>query len=223
MRDRIIGALGDLAHTRFLVYLMGPYSAFDIEPILHATDEDEAADLARIPENVDFGRLVGTDVDLEREEAVFDLLLTVRDRLRTDPGVNAFLAIDIDIPPEEMDAGTQSIEFATASNAVIYVVPKIGANLGVGIEVGAVLEAIFRERETTAGQSSVTSHQERVLFIHESGISSAMIGAVQERWEARIYSYTDRMDLVKRVRLFVRDIARREQRGELPKLDEGGS
>lgn len=219
MRDRIVGALGDLAHPRFLVYLMGPYEAFDIEPILDATDTDEALDPSRVPESVDFGRLVGTDVDLEQQEAVLDLLLAVRDQLRTAPGVNAFLAIDIAIPLDELDAGTQSIEFALASNAVIYVIPEIGANLGVGIEAGSVLEALFRERGTTDDRSAVASHNERVLFIHESGISSAMIAAVQDRWDARIYSYSHRDDLIRQVRLFVRDLARREQRGDLPKLD----
>lgn len=216
MRDRIVDALGALAHSRFLVYLMGPYKAFDIEPILEATDTDEALDLGRIPESVDFGRLVGSDADLDQQEAVLDLLLAVRDQLRTAPGVNAFLAIDIEIPLDEMDAGTQSIEFALASNAVIYIIPQIGANLGVGIEAGSVLEAIFREQSTTDDRPTVASHHERVLFIHESGVRSAMIAAVHDRWDARVYSYTDREDLVRQVRLFVRDIARREQRGELP-------
>lgn len=223
MRDRVIEALGDLSHTRFLVYLMGPYKAFDIEAVLDATETEDALDPSRIPESVDFGTLVGADVDLEQQEAVHDLLLFVRDRLRTDPGVNTFLAIDIDIPLDDMDAGTQSIEFALASNAVVYVIPKIGDNLGVGIETGSVLEALYRDRTTDDDQTAAASHHERVLFIHESGVRSAMIAAVQDRWDARVYSYTDREDLVRQVRLFIRDLARREQRGELPTLDENGS
>lgn len=217
MRDRLIRSLGDLAHRRFLVYLMGPYKAFDIGPVLNALDSAEALDLNRIPENLDFGALVGTDI--EHQEAVLDLLLYVRDRLRTDPGVNAFLAIDIDISLAEMDAATQSIEFATASNAVIYVIPQIGDNLGVGIEVGAVLEALYRQREEGDEQAAVIDHQERVLFIHESGVRSAMIAALQDRWDARVYSYTDRDDLVEQVRLFIRDVARREHIGDLVNLD----
>lgn len=219
MRDRIISALGDLAHPRFLVYLMGPYKAFDIEGVLDATDTPEGLDLEQIPENVDFGTLVGSDVDLDQQEAVLDLLLFVRDRLRTDPGVNAFLAIDIDIPLDEVDAGTQSVEFALASNAVVYVVPNIGDNLGVGIEVGSVLEAIYREQATSDHRATGTSHHERVLFIHESAVRSAMIAALQERWDARVYSYVDREDLISQVKLFVRDLARREHRGGLPSLD----
>lgn len=218
MRDRIVDSLGSLAHSRFLVYLMGPYKAFDIDAMLDASDAETAIDLSQIPESVDFGTLVGSDANLDQQEAVFDLLLHVRDRLRTDPGVNAFLAVDIDIPLSEMDAATQSIEFALASNAVIYVIPKLGDNLGVGIEAGSVLEALYRERAGTDADR-VASHHERVLFIHESGVRSAMIAAVQDRWDARVYSYDDREDLVRQVRLFIRDLARREQHGALPELD----
>lgn len=169
---------------------------------------------------MDFGTLVGSKADLDQHEVVFDLLLYVRDRLRTDPGVNAFLAVDVDIPIEELDAGTQSVEFALSSNAVVYVVPNLGDNLGVGIEAGAVLEALYRERTTSEEHSSLASHHDRVLFVHESGVRSAMIAAVRDRWDARVYSYTDREDLVKQVRLFVRDLARRELRGSLPTLDD---
>ena len=213
MRDRLIDSLGELAHSRFLVYLMGPYKTFDVDALREASEEEL---LSTIPENADFGTLVGSDADLDQQEAVLDLLLYMRDRLRTDPGVNAFLAIDIDILLEEMDAATQSIEFALASNVVVYIVPRIGDNLGVGIETGSVLEAIFHGADD---QPSSTHHHERVLFIHESGVRSAMIAAVQDRWEARVYSYEDRDDLVRQVRLFVRDLARREQLGDLPQLD----
>lgn len=217
MRDRIIDELGALAHPRFLVYLMGPYEAFDIETMLKSIEPTaNDTDLSAIPAQMDFGTLVNSDAEVGREAATFDLLLSVRDRLRTEPGVNAFLAIDIDIPLKEMDAASQSIEFAFASNAIVYLVPQIGDNLGVGIEVGSVLEAIFREQGTT---ESPTRH-ERVAFVHESGVRSAMIAAVRDRWDARIYSYTDRTDLIDQVRLFVRDIARREMRGDLPTLDD---
>jgi hypothetical protein len=220
MRNRIIDSLGDLAHSQFLVYLMGPYEAFDIDSVLETIGTDDALDLDRIPESIDFGTLVDSENDLEKEEAVFDLLLFVRDRLRTDPGVNAFLAVDIDVPLEEMDAGTQSIEFAFASNAVIYLVPKLGDNLGVGIETGSVLEAVYRERTELDESRFVSDHHERVLFIHESGVRSAMIAAVRDRWDARVYSYTDREDLLTQIRLFVRDLARREQHGTLPTLED---
>lgn len=206
MRDRIIDELGDLPRSQFLVYLMGPYEAFDVERALETLDPDA------IPSSIDFGTLVDSDHDLERDEAALDLLLDVRDRLRTDAGVNAFLAIDVDVPLSEMDAASQSIAFAEASNAVVYVVPAVGDNLGVGIEVGSVLETLF-------DADAADHRRERVAFVHESGVRSAMIAAVRDRWEARIYAYDDREDLIRQLRLFVRDLIRKERTGDLPRLE----
>ncbi len=206
MRDRIVDELGDVPRSRFLVYLMGPYEAFDVERVLETTDPDA------VPESIDFGTLVDADRELERDEAALDLLLEVRDHLRTVAGVNAFLAIDVDVPLAEMDAASQSIAFARASNVVAYVVPAVGDNLGVGIEVGSVLEALFDE-------ANAAHRRERVFFVHESGVSSAMIAAVRDRWEARIYAYDGREDLCRQLRLFVRDVIRKERTGKLSRLD----
>ena len=41
-----------------------------------------------------------------------------------------------------MDAASQSIAFARSSNAIVFVAPRVGDNLGHGIEVGSVLEAL---------------------------------------------------------------------------------
>ena len=139
--------------------------------------------------------------DRENSE-MFAFLETVRDDLRKT-GFNAFLATDVGIELDEMDAGTQSLEFARASNAVVFVVPGGGRNLGVGIETGAVLEDISDRA------------RERVLFIHEEGVRSAMIRAVADRWDATVRSYEDDTDLHRGIRLFTRDIMRREGTGEL--------
>lgn|GEM_PF-4430813 len=76
-----------------------------------------------------------------------------------------------------------------------------------------MLEAIFQR------EADPTDHRDRVIFVHEEGVTSAMIAAVLDRWDARVYDYTDHDDLVRQVRLFVRDIVRREQVGDLSKLD----
>jgi len=135
----------------------------------------------------------------------FAFLENVRDGLR-EAGLNAFLATDAGIPIDEMDAGTQSLEFARASNVVLFVVPAGGRNLGVGIEVGAVLE----DRMATPG---------RVLLVHETGVRSAMIAAVADRWHATVDDYEDEEELVTRARLFSRDVMERELTGDLPTLD----
>jgi len=117
--------------------------------------------------------------------------------------VNAFLAVDVGIDLDELDAATQTIEFARASNVVVFAVPLVGKNLGVGIEVGSVLADLEDD------------DRERVVFVHEDGVRSAMIRGVARRWDAAVYSYADESELVDRIRMFVTDIMYREQRGDL--------
>ncbi|EMA50227.1 DUF7509 family protein [Halococcus thailandensis] len=140
--------------------------------------------------------------DIENE-AAFAFLERVRDGLRSE-GFNAFLATDVGIELDEMDAGTQSLEFARASNAVIFVVRNDGRNLGVGIETGAVLEDMSDRA------------RERVLFLHEAGVQSAMIAAVADRWDATVRTFDAEDDLYNEARLFIRDVMRRETSDELP-------
>lgn len=168
MRDRLLDTLEPTRYRRFLVYVMGPYKAHDIE-----------------------------------DEAAFAFLERVRNGLRSE-GFNAFLATDVGIELDEMDAGTQSLKFARASNAVVFVVRHDSKNLGVGIETGAVLEDMSDRA------------RERVLFLHESGVKSAMIAAVADRWDATVRTFDAEDDLYDEARLFVRDVMRRETTGELP-------
>lgn len=102
-----------------------------------------------------------------------------------------------------MDAATQSIRFARASNAVAFVVPRLGANFGVGLEVGAVLE----DRSLDG---------DRLFVVHESDVTSAMLDAVTRRWDARIATYSDEAELVDVLRQFVAEIMYREATGQLP-------
>lgn len=147
--------------------------------------------------------LMGPYKSHDPDDEAFAFLERVRDGLRTE-GFNAFLATDPEIPLEEMDAGTQSIEFARASNAVVFIVRRETMNLGVGIETGAVLEDVSERAP------------ERVLFCHEQGVRSAMIASVADRWDATVRTFDDEAGLRDEVRLFVRDVMRRETTGELP-------
>lgn len=142
------------------------------------------------------------------EKLAFDRLLHVRDELRVDPGVNAFLAVDANVPLDEMDAATQSVAFARASNVVVFVAPHGGQNLGVGIEVGAILERIYD------GDTGETD--ERVLFVHEETVRSAMIDSLSRRWNVTVYSYADVDGLASQIREFVSNVVSRELTGELP-------
>lgn len=149
----------------------------------------------------------------EDEKIALDRLLDVRDELRADLGVNAFLAIDVNVPLEEMDAATQSVEFALASNVVAFVAPYGGQNLGVGIEVGSILERIAGD-ETTATD-------ERVVFAHETTVRSAMIESLSRRWSITVYTYSDTEELVKQIRGFVTNVVSRESTGELSEPGQG--
>lgn len=142
------------------------------------------------------------------DEAAHRFLETVRDGLR-DEGFNAYLATDVDVPLEEVDAGTQSLEFARASNAVLFVVREEGKNLGVGIETGAVLEDLS------------SRSRERVLFLHERGVRSALIASVADRWDATVRTFDDEEELFDEARLFLRDVMRKESTGELPFPPDG--
>jgi hypothetical protein len=151
----------------------------------------------------------------EDEKVAFDQLLQVRDELRVEPGVNACLAIDANVPLEEMDAATQSIEFTRAGNVVAFVAPHGGQNLGVGIEVGTILERIRHEGTTEA--------DERVVFAHEKSVRSAMIDSLSRRWNVTVYSYSDADELVSQLQELVSNVVSREITGELDGRSENDS
>lgn len=191
MRERVLAELGSVRYGEFLLYLVGPYTTFDVADVL--------------PQGVD-----PTDADVpvgQVGEAAIDemqaLLRRIQGNLRADPGVNVFLAIDANVPLAEMNAATQSLEFARASNAVVFVIPRVGDNLGVGMEVGSVLGDRYPDGA------------ERVLLAHEDGISSAMLGGITTRWDARITPYETEEALVDEIRQFAVEIMTREQFGDL--------
>jgi hypothetical protein len=198
MRARIKAALGEVTYGDFLVYLMGPYTTFDVADVV-----PEAVD----PDSVS---LPAASADDDAIDEMLATLRSVQGHLRDDPGVNAFLAIDPEIPLSEMDAASQSIAFARASNATLFVVPALGDKLGVGMEVGSVLEDLDG------------TERERVLFAHEDAVSSAMIRSIGQRWDARVVSYGDEAELVDAIRQFVADLMNRELYGDLPRKATDG-
>jgi len=109
--------------------------------------------------------------------------------------VNAFLATDPEIPLHQMDAATQSIEYAKAADATIFIAPAMGDNLGVGIETGSVCEHL-NERPL----------RETVVFLGEANVESAMVAAVSERWHVTTDDFESYDDLNKAVRAHLRTI-----------------
>ncbi|UHQ95974.1 hypothetical protein HYG82_11640 [Natrinema halophilum] len=108
----------------------------------------------------------------QNEDAIDEakaLLRRVQGHLRTDPGVNAFLAVDVDVDTEQVDAVTQRIKYARHSNATVFVVPFLGHNFGVGEEAGSILENV------------ADTHGERIVFVHEANVTSEMIRSARTR------------------------------------------
>jgi hypothetical protein len=222
MRQRIIDnlpravddsdALAPVRREQFLVYLMGPYRTFDIEALLpdEADIETEAPSFATWDEGS--GEYA--------EDEVLRLLQETRDCLR-DRGFNAFLAIDVGIPLDEMDAATQSIGFAHASNATVFIAPQVGDNLGVGIEIGSVLEDMLSTTgmQGPAKDATPPEHTRRVMVATEPSVRSAMLGAVNTRWDASVRTFTDAADCCRLCAQFCTHIQNEELYGSLDRFD----
>lgn len=200
-RDRIIDRVGNVRYDRFLLYLMGPYKSFNLNYVL---SEEERREIATEDLPGPLRRLFRSKDEINAAQA---LLRRVQGELRTDPGVNAFLALDVDVDVDDVDAVTQSIEFARCSNATAFVVPFLGHNFGVGEEAGSVLENI------------ADTHGERLLFVHEDTVTSAMIRSASVRWDLRVDTYETEAELVDKLRTFAGGIMHRERRGDLASFD----
>jgi len=218
MRQRIVEnlprAVGDSAaldpvrREQFLVYLMGPYRTFDPVALLPADAdiETEAPSFATWDD----------DTGEYSEDDVLRLLRETRDCLR-DRGFNAFLAIDVGIPLDELDAASQSIAFAEASNATVFVAPQVGDNLGVGVEIGSVLEALLGTDGMSgpAAEADPAPEARRLMVATEPDVRSAMLGAVNARWDASVRTFTDVDDLCRLSATFCTHVANEELYGDL--------
>jgi hypothetical protein len=180
---------------------MGPYKSFNLNYVLSEEARREI-DVDDLPGPL--RRLFENREDINAAQA---LLRRVQGELRTDPGVNAFLALDVDIDTDDVDAVTQSIEYARCSNATAFVVPFLGHNFGVGEEAGSILENLAE------------THGDRLIFVHEDDVTSAMIRSASVRWDLRVETYGTEAELVTELRRFVGGIMHRERRGELRRLD----
>lgn len=222
MRQRIIdalprevrdsNALAPVRRERFLVYLMGPYRTFDVDALLPA-DADVDTDAPSFA-------TWDTDSGEYAEDEVLRLLEATRDCLR-DRGLNAFLAIDVRIPIEEMDAATQSIAFARASNAVVFVVPQVGDNLGVGIEIGSVLEDLLATdgMDGPAAEATPPDRARRVMVATEPTVRSAMLASIHPRWDASVRTFTDAEDCCRLCAQFCTHVQNEELFGSLDRLE----
>jgi len=192
---------------------MGPYRTFDVETLLPADADVETDAPAFATWNEANGEYT--------EDDVLHLLQETRDCLR-ERGFNAFLAIDVGIPLDEMDAATQSIAFARASNVTIFIAPQVGDNLGVGIEIGSVLEDLLPTggMEGPAAEATPPERTRRMMVATEPSVRSAMLGAVHARWDASVRTFTDAADCCRLCAQFCTHIQNEELYGSLDRLDD---
>lgn len=200
-RELVIDRLGSVKYDQFLFYLMGPYKSFNLNYVLSEADRAEI-DVDDLPGPL--RQLFRSKDDINEAQA---LLRRIQGSLRANPGVNAFLALDPEIDVEEVDAVTQSIEYTRCANATAFIVPFLGHNFGVGEEAGSILENLAE------------THADRLLFVHEDDVTSAMIRSATVRWDLRVETYETETELVTKLRRFAGGIMHRERRGELPRLD----
>lgn len=200
-RDLIAGRLGHVTYDRFLFYVMGPYKSFNLNYVLSEKQREEI-EVADLPGPL--RRLFQSKDEIDAAQA---LLRRVQGALRVNPGVNAFLAVDVDVDTDEVDAATQSIEYTRCSNVAAFILPFLGHNFGVGEEAGSILEALSE------------THGDRLIFMHEDDVTSAMIRSAQVRWDLRVATYEIESELVSKLQLFTGDIMHRERRGDLDLLD----
>jgi hypothetical protein len=180
---------------------MGPYKSFNLNYVLSEEDR-RAIDIEDLPGPL--RRLFRSKDTIDAAQA---LLRRVQGILRVDPGVNAFLAIDVDVDTDEVDAMTQSIEYTRCSNATAFVVPFLGHNFGVGEEAGSILETLAE------------THRDRLIFVHADDVTSAMIRSAKVRWDLRIETYETETELVAKLRRFAGGVMHRERREDLDRLD----
>jgi len=191
---------------------MGPYRTFDVDAAL--------PDDADVEPSVPSFAMWDEDSGEYAEDEVLRLLQETRECLR-DRGFNAFLAIDVGIDLEEMDAATQSIAFARASNVTVFIAPQVGDNLGVGIEIGSVFEDLLatEEMERPAAQATPPERARRMMVATEPSVRSAMLGSVHARWDASVRTFSDAADCCRLCAQFSTHILNEELYGSLPKKD----
>lgn len=205
MRGRLLDELEEspyldssVSKPQFLVYLMGPYKSYPPYPSPPDHDVANAATtrptLDEINDRIEDDQAFAPDVD-----DALALLLYLRDDLRDDIGVNAFIATDPQIDTDELDAATQSLAFTRAANATIFVTPAMGDNLGVGIETGAICESIPAPKLLN-----------QVLFSEERDVDSEMITAVSTRWHVTTDDFKGYRELLQAVKAHLRIVAQNQ-------------
>lgn len=83
----------------------------------------------------------------------------------------------------------------------------LGYNFGVGEEAGSILDTL------------ADTHGERLIFVQEDDVTSAMIRSASVRWDLRVETYETADGLIAKLRRFAGEIMPRDRRGILTRLE----
>lgn len=78
----------------------------------------------------------------------------------------------------------------------------------------------LKDFNRASSQKHRTTHGDRLIFVHETDVTSAMIRSASVRWDLRIETYETEAELVAKLRRFVGGVMHRERRGEFSHLSE---
>lgn len=198
----------DTGDDECFLYIMGPYTAFDVAYAQAGGDVNDDHQ----PEYID-DPLFDPDEHTGTPRTNYEAALAdVCERIRSEVGVRAFLATDANIPtPNQAQIGdtgltplTQSLYLAAASDAVAFVFSAAALNAGVGTEMGTILSTFdLRPRS----ERKPVKARMRFRIFSTDGFGSATVDAAPLDFAIEQATFESADELVDEIESFSTPIA----------------
>jgi len=207
----------DSAEHDFLVYLMGPYTAFNAK---YAYDNAKVLKSPYIDDPLFDPDKHIVKQKAEYEKALSDLCDSIRNKIKVRP----FIATDVDIPTKTavrrkgltedgLSVLDQSIAFAAISDAVIFIYSMAGLNAGPGSEVGAILGE-FNLRHNHHRKAKKPRERFRIFCGPE--FSSGSIDEIPEAYGVDVVNFDSKEAILNQIHSFIINIERKEREEDFP-------
>lgn len=217
--SEIVNEEVDSAKHDLLVYVMGPYTAFDAE---YAYDDAQNFKSRYIKDPLfDSDNVINERAKYEK--ALSDLCEDIRNKMNVRP----YIATDIEIPTKTevrkkdlsekgLPVLDQSIAFAAVSHAVIFIYSIAGLNAGPGSEVGAILGE-FNLRHNH--RKKATKPRERFRIFCTPDFSSGSIYEIPESYGVDLLEFSSKNEIISQIRSFLINIERKQRESYFPVFD----